>query len=154
MYPALRFIALLVGGLAFVSSASANEEFRTHLSDEENVPAFESPTNGQGQALFKLNGDGELSYKLIVATLPNAVAAHIHCGAVGVAGPVGVTLFLGAPGTVSGILAQGPILAPDAGNACGWVDIDDVVDALESGDTYVNVHTLQSLTGEIRGQIF
>jgi hypothetical protein len=28
-----------------------------------------------------------------------------------------------------------------------------VIDALDSGDTYVNVHTLQSLPGEIRGQV-
>ena len=50
-------------------------------------------------------------------------------------------------------LAQGPILAPDTNNGCGWLDVADVIDALGSGDTYVNVHTLQSLPGEIRGQV-
>ncbi len=50
-------------------------------------------------------------------------------------------------------LAQGPILAPDPNNGCGWRDVIDIIDALESGDTYVNVHTLQSLPGEIRGQV-
>jgi hypothetical protein len=54
---------------------------------------------------------------------------------------------------MSGTLAQGPILAPDTNNACGWLDLADVIDALDSGDTYVNVHTLQNLPGEIRGQV-
>ena len=55
--------------------------------------------------------------------------------------------------------------APDPGNGCGWIDLDDVVTALESGDTYVNVHTNDGVAppdtgpgdfpgGEIRGQNF
>ena len=96
---------------------------------------------------------GGMSYKLITAGLPTTVAAHIHCGASGTTGPVGVTLFVGAL-TVNGILAQGPIVAPDAANLCGWGDIMDVRDAIESGDTYVNVHTVQNMfMGDIRGQL-
>lgn len=149
-----RTVAGLVASLAVAHTAAAGDLFRAHLSDAENVPAFESPTHAQGQVLVKQKTNGELSYKLIVASLPNALAAHIHCGADGVAGPIGVTLFASVtPITVNGILAQGPIRAPDAGNACNWSDLDDVLDALASGDTYVNVHTLQSLPGEIRGQL-
>jgi hypothetical protein len=153
---ASRLIPVLAAWLAFAAPANANDKFRAHLSDGENVPAFDSPTNAQGQVLVKIGRDGGLHYKLIVANLQNAFAAHIHCGPVGVAGPIGVTLFATLPSgavSVNGILAQGPILAPDAENACGWTDIDDVLDALDSGDTYVNVHTLQSFPGEIRGQL-
>ena len=57
------------------------------------------------------------------------------------------------PTTVNGILAQGKIENPDANNGCGWADLAVVVTAMESGDTYVNVHTLQNPGGEIRGQI-
>ena len=56
-------------------------------------------------------------------------------------------------GLTHGMLAHGEILAPDFVNGCGWVTLDDVIDALESGDTYINIHTLQSLSGEIRGQV-
>ena len=85
-------------------------------------------------------------------------ASHIHCGAVGVNGPVGVTLFFTPPpnlGRVDGILAQGTITAPDpVANGCGWADLAAVETALRSGDTYVNVHTLPGTpSGEIRGQI-
>ncbi len=137
--------------LVLGSQAWAGGNFTAHLNGGAQVPPFD--TQAQGQFIGKLRAGGELSYKLIVANLMNIVAAHIHCAGEGVNGFVGVTLFAGSPVTLSGILAQGPILAPDANNACGWVDVDDVIDALESGDTYINVHTLQSLPGEIRGQV-
>jgi len=67
-----------------------------------------------------------------------------------------------ARGTVNGTLAQGTITAPDPGNACGWTDLAAVVAALQSGNTYVNVHTNDGVApantgpgdfpgGEIRG---
>ena len=93
---------------------------------------------------------------MIAANIDNVVAAHIHCGAVGVNGPVGVTLFLGPAnqGAQNGILAQGTITAPDSGNGCGWADLAAVEAALRSGSTYANVHTLPGTpSGEIRGQI-
>ena len=161
MRRAFRLIPLLACCLGFASPALAGGFFKADLSDAENVPPFTSDTNAEGRfaaALFH----GKLRYTLNVSNLPNAFAAHIHCGAEGAAGPPGVTLFLTNPGaavTLNGTIAHGPILAPDRSplpdveNPCGWEDLDDVVDALRSGDTYVNVHTLQSLAGEIRGQI-
>ena len=94
-----------------------------------------------------------VSQTVVIARAQNVVAAHIHCAPEGVNGPVGVTLFLGAPVSMAGVLTRGPILAVDAGNLCGWLDLDDLIDAMESGDTYVNVHTLQNVGGEIRGQL-
>jgi hypothetical protein len=134
------------------ASAGGNDNsFVASLKGRTEVPSFD--TNGQGTVHVRVDMDGDMSYKLIVANLPNVVAAHIHCAPVGVNGPVGVTLFFGAPVTANGILAQGPIDAPDFENLCGWESLDDVLVALASGDTYVNVHTLQSLPGEIRGQL-
>jgi hypothetical protein len=47
---------------------------------------------------FKLReGRAALEFKVNVANIENVFAAHIHCGAVGVNSPVGVTLFMGAP---------------------------------------------------------
>ena len=84
-----------------------------------------------------------LDYKVNVANIENVFAAHIHCGAAGVNGPVGVTLFVGTPGggRIDGTLAEGTITAPDPGNGCGWADLAAVVAAMNSGNTYVNVHT-------------
>ena len=136
---------------AVAAPASAGN-FVAHLDQKETVPPALVETNAEGQMIVK-ERDGELSFKLLVAGIQNAVAAHIHCGDVGVAGPVGVTLFLSFPIDVNGILSQGPILAPDPDNACGWEDNFDVIDAIEAGQAYVNIHTLQNLLGEIRGQL-
>jgi CHRD domain len=145
------------------STLSQTKRFRTHLSGGEEVPARD--TLAQGQAKFKVTDEG-LRFKLNVANIDNVFAAHIHCGAVGVNGPVGVTLFMGSPasGRFSGTLATGTITAPDPGNGCGWSDLDAVLAAIESGNTYVNVHTNDGDAtpnegpgdfpgGEIRGQI-
>ncbi len=54
--------------------------------------------------------------------------------------------------------------ALDAGNVCGWTDLDAVIAAMESGNAYVNVHTNDGVNppntgpgdfpgGEIRGQL-
>jgi hypothetical protein len=130
--------------------APASQNFRAPMSGAEEVPPVD--TEAVGVAIFKHRADG-LRFKVNVANIDAVVFAHIHCGAVGVNGPVGVTLFHGGPVDVNGTLAAGVITAPDPGNACGWVDVDDVVEALRSGDTYVNVHTLANLAGEIRGQV-
>ena len=156
------FIALALVGLAV---ASEQLNFQTHLNGDGEVPA--RLTGAQGQAVLKLSDDAsELSFKLIVANIDNVFAAHIHCGVTGVNGPVGVTLFAGAPagGRFSGVLSEGTATAPDPGNGCGWTSIADVVAALRSGAAYVNVHTNDGVAppntgagdfpgGEIRGQV-
>jgi hypothetical protein len=158
-------LTFALGLLALGPSASAGDNFVAPLSGDEEVPARVTPASGV--AKFKLREDGTaLLFKVNVTDIDNVVAAHIHCGAVGVNGPVGVTLF-GAPpagGAVEGTLAEGTITAPDPGNACGWVDLAAVLAAMESGATYVNVHTNDGVAppntgpgdfpgGEIRGQI-
>jgi Cu/Zn superoxide dismutase len=151
--------------LALAPTAQAGDNFVATLSGDQEVPPRD--TQAVGVATFKLReDDAALRFKLNVANLDNAVAAHIHCGAVGVNGPVGVTLFMGAPagGRVNGTLAEGTITAPDAGNLCGWADLAAVLAAIGTGDTYVNVHTNDGVAppntgpgdfpgGEIRGQI-
>jgi hypothetical protein len=66
-----------------------------------------------------------------------AAAAHIHTGARGKSGPVIV-----------------PLCAPCKSGAKGQATVDaSVVSALETGRTYVNVHTAKNPAGEIRGQL-
>ena len=66
-----------------------------------------------------------------------AIAAHIHSGVRGKPGPVIV-----------------PLCAPCRSGARGQTKVDvSVVSALESGRTYVNVHTKKNQAGEIRGQL-
>jgi hypothetical protein len=163
----MRRIILLIAmlGLTLAPSALAGDNFVATLSGDEEVPVRD--TQAVGVAKFKLrDGGAALTFKVNVANIDNTVAAHIHCGAVGVNGPVGVTLFTGPPatGTLNGTLAEGTITAPDPGNGCGWANLAAVLAAIESGTAYVNVHTNDGVAppntgpgdfpgGEIRGQI-
>ena len=156
---------LALGLLALAPSALAGDNFVATLSGGQEVPARD--TQAVGVATFKLREDGTaLRFKVNAANIDNAFAAHIHCGAVGVNGPVGVTLFMGSPagGAVNGTLAEGTITAPDPGNACGWTNLAAALAAMGSGATYVNVHTNDGVDppntgpgdfpgGEIRGQV-
>jgi len=159
-------LALLVFTSGVLASSSDSKNFVAQLRGADEVPSRD--TLARGNAIFQLNDDGTvLSYRLIAANIDNVVASHIHCGAAGVSGPVGVNLFTGgAPGSgrFDGVLASGAIVAPNPGNACGWVTLEDVVDAMLSGNTYVNVHTSDGVDpantgpgdfpgGEIRGQV-
>jgi glucose/arabinose dehydrogenase len=126
--------------------------FRADLSGAEEVPPVE--TDATGLATFEANrAETAVRYTLSVRNIEDVLAAHIHCAPAGENGPVGVTLFSGGPVTVEGLLARGTITEPDAGNGCGWTSVGDVIAALRSGDTYVNVHTAANPPGEIRGQI-
>lgn len=169
MKPLYLFLVVAMSGLLMAGAASAappdSSNFVAVLSGAEEVPARD--TLARGTATFQVSADGtEVSYRLIVANIENAFAAHIHCGAQGVNGPVGVTLFVspGASGRVDGVLSQGMFTGPDAGNACGWADLAAVLTAVKSGNTYVNVHTNDGVAppntgagdfpgGEIRGQV-
>jgi hypothetical protein len=113
------------------AAAAAGDNFVAKLSGGQEVPTRD--TQAVGVAKFKLREDGAvLLFKVNVANIDNTVAAHIHCGDVGVNGPVGVT---------NGTLAEGTITAPDVGNACGWTDMTAVLAAVTDGGAYVNVHT-------------
>ncbi|MBK8902331.1 MAG: PQQ-dependent sugar dehydrogenase [Anaerolineaceae bacterium] len=126
--------------------------FRADLTGAEEVPPVD--TDAEGIATFQTNAaETAVRYELRVRNIEDVLAAHIHCAPVGENGPVGVTLFSGGPVTVQGVLARGTITSPDPGNSCGWITVADVVAALRSGDTYVNVHTAAHPPGEIRGQI-
>ena len=158
-------VMLALGLLALAPAAVAGDNFVATLSGGQEVPARD--TQARGVATFKLREDGAaLAFKVNVANIDNVFAAHIHCGAVGVNGPVGVTLFMGTPagGAFDGTLAEGTITAADPGNGCGWTDLASILAAIESGNTYVNVHTNDGVDppntgpgdfpgGEIRGQV-
>jgi hypothetical protein len=155
MRKAFGGLAALLLALAIVGIATASDEqknFVATLSGDQEVPARDTPATG----VAKVN----------VENIENVVAAHIHCGAVGVNGPVGVTLFTGSPanGPFDGTLAEGTITAADPGNGCGWTDLASILAALRAGNTYVNVHTNDGVApantgpgdfpgGEIRGQV-
>lgn len=142
-----------------VSAAKKDQRnFRANLKGENEVPAVE--TNAQGQAMFKLSKDGEsIHYKLIVSNIENVLMAHIHNAPAGENGGIVVWLYPSSPpaqpieGRFQGVLAEGIITADDLSGALDEGTLEDLLDEMRAGNTYVNVHTEQNPGGEVRGQI-
>jgi hypothetical protein len=149
-------VILVMGAMGAVWAVQ-EKNFRTHLNGGQEVPANSSI--GQGQAIFKVDGD-EISFKLLTANLDGITQAHIHCGEPNENGPVVVFLFgLAPPTDNNGILSQGTFDAGDftptsARPACADIDtVAELVEAMASGEAYVNVHTSLVPGGEIRGNL-
>jgi hypothetical protein len=155
--------------LVLAAPAAAQDpakNFVTHLTGSEEVPARD--TQAQGQAIFRLSADGTtLRYKLIVANIENVVASHIHLGAAGANGPVVAFLYGAVPpggGRIDGVIAEGTITAADLTGPLAGQALSVLIDSMQTGGAYVNVHTNDGIDptntgpgdfpgGEIRGQI-
>jgi hypothetical protein len=172
----LIFVLAIVVSLVTTASVLADSlKFKTKLSGDQEVPpvGVVIDTQARGKAEFKLSKDGtELHYKLSVSRIENAFMAHIHIGPVGVNGPIVVWLFpstapvpgpLGA-GPQHGKLAEGTITAANLVGPLAGHPLSDLIDAIQAGNAYVNVHTNDGIAptntgpgdfpgGEIRGQL-
>ncbi|HJR94684.1 MAG TPA: CHRD domain-containing protein [Gaiellaceae bacterium] len=117
-------------------------QVRTVMNAAQEVPAPSGDvSNARGTfaaSITKSDSGASISWQLAFSGLTgNAGAAHIHSGATGSPGPVVLALC-------------GPCQSPLTGT--GNLT-ESVLDALEAGNAYVNVHTAQNGPGEIRGQI-
>ncbi|GAB4258141.1 MAG: CHRD domain-containing protein [Thermoleophilia bacterium] len=155
----LLLASVLILVLAVPAGAAADKNFRAHLSGGSEVPPVD--TLAQGQAVFQLSSDGtELSYRLIVANIEDVLQAHIHMAPAGSNGPVVAWLYPASPppalipGRFDGVLAVGTITASDLVGPLAGMTLDALLNALEAGNAYVNVHTVDNPGGEVRGQIY
>jgi hypothetical protein len=158
----LTVLGALLLSVSLVSAAVLN--YRAHLSGQYEIP-FVVDTQAQGQAIFQMKDDGTgMSYKVNVANLDNVTMAHIHrMPASGTGnGPIIAWLYPSAPpavlipGTTNGTLAEGVLTDGNVildYNGDGFKNLTDVIDAIEAGDTYVNVHTQANPGGEIHGPV-
>ncbi len=115
-------------------------------------------SEGSGFANYVLTSAGDaIAYTLVVNGLTDVTAAHIHLEDEGAdTGGVVVPLFatdVEAGVASDGILASGLITPEDLTGALAGMTLDDLLNAMEAGETYTNVHTVTNPTGELRGQI-
>jgi hypothetical protein len=129
--------------------------FRAILEGEEEVPPVD--TDAKGAAIFRTSNDEtELNYRLIVGNIEDVTAAHIHLAPRGENGPVVAFLFNPeepTEGITNGVLAEGTITSADLVGPLEGSTLSELIDEMEAGNTYVNVHTVEHPSGEIRGQI-
>ena len=114
-------------------------------------------SNAIGVAEFELNDDGdEMSYDIEVQYIEGVLFAHIHNGNEFENAPIVVTLFNATDGPtdeIDGTLESGTFTAEDFEGPLQGQNMADLVDAIEDGQAYVNVHTEANPPGEIRGTI-
>ena len=134
---------------------AAKYPYKTQLSGKDEVPPVQ--TSATGEAEFTLPANDTMKYRVNVTGISNATAAHIHMGKVGQNGDVIVDL-LNTPSskdkdTAYGMIFRGNISDSSLKGPMQGKTLDDLAAAIESGDTYVNVHTTEHKDGEIRGQL-
>ncbi len=140
------------------SKAAAPETFQARLDPRSEVPPanLDAAASPSGMANFTVSGT-TVAYKLSASGLSSApLMAHIHLGAPGAAGPVIVPLNIAAGASAGTAAGEGTF---DASGVKGKkadgsaMTLDDVLSAMRSGGTYVNLHTANNKPGEVRGQI-
>jgi len=145
---------LLVVLFVSLGIAAGERSFKAGLSGSEVVPPVK--TKAKGEATFQSVKNGnELTYKVVVSDIENVTAAHIHDGKHGKNGPPLGNLFTGPKkeGRFSGTLSEGTITAKDLFGPLSGKSVSHLIQMIEDGHAYVNVHTDKYPNGEIRGQI-
>ena len=155
--------------------AQGNSSFTATLSGKEVVPPVE--TGGTGMTNFEVS-DNSISYQINVLNAGKITSVEIHKGAAGTNGEAIAIVFKpkNSSGNLRGDLpkigdlpkfsdissttqksssfsASGNINESSLTGPMKGKTISDLISALQSGETYVAVHTEDHPKGEIRGQI-
>ncbi len=141
------------------------KKVRASLVGYSEVPlALSSPGRGSFRATIDRRNQ-EITYVLTYDGLPTAVSqAHIHFGSPSQAG--GISAFLctnlgnGPAGTqacptsgpIRGVLTAAEVVGPSAQGILAG-EFLELVEAIGARTAYVNVHTSEYASGEIRGQL-
>jgi CHRD domain-containing protein len=151
-----------------VAPVSAGE-IKAKLSGYEEAPLTIN-SDGSGEFRAKINKDKTaIDYTLTYQDLSSSVTqAHIHFGRTAIAGqivlflctnltpPVGVPTPQLCPdsGTITGTLTAADVIPrPTQGIDAGAAGFAEMLDAIREHAAYVNVHTTNFPSGEIRDQL-
>lgn len=168
--------ALLVPAFSLALAAQGDDAdtFSARLRGLNEVPPVATEATGTFSATLSSDGT-TLTYKETYTNLNAPILfSHIHFGFPREA--TGIMVFLCGPaagaqggpptgtpnpppcqgttsGTVTGSVTAANVIGPNAQGITPGVDFAKVVQALREGAAYVNVHTMRSPSGEIRGQV-
>ena len=149
--------------------AQGKPDFIATLAGKEVVPPVN--TTGTGIANFEIL-DNSVNYQINVLDTGKITSIQIHNGTMGTNGDVIMTLFKSKDNGTnlienmpkisnmssttqrsSSFSASGNVQASDLTGSLTGKTINDLVLIMQSDGTYVNVHTEDYPTGELRGQI-
>jgi hypothetical protein len=147
----LASLIAVAAGVVMNSAFAQTQKFTASLSGNQEVPPNSS--TAKGWAWFKPTGD-KLGYQINATGLDKVSMAHIHGAKAGANGdPIAMLKVKQTSGPVNGTLAEGNITSSDLMGSLAGKSVSDLVSKMQSGETYVNVHTDANPNGEIRGQI-
>jgi glucose/arabinose dehydrogenase len=134
---------------------------QTEFSAELSGAAAGTDSTATGQTLLELNSAGDvISYQLNLQNIENVTQAHIHIAEEpGGNGPPGAWLYPSAPpaqlkpGSFSGVLSEGDITAANLVGPLAGMSIADLLAAILENRAYINIHTQQNPSGELRGSL-
>ena len=161
-------VVLLALGTALAFAQSNISRLKALLTGQEEAPVVLTTGNGTFSAVINKD-ETEITYELNYADLEsNATQAHIHVGQPNVTGGIAVWLCsnLASPptpvgfstpcplrsGTLTGTITGNSIVGP-ASQGLTTGELEQLIKAIRDGNTYVNVHSVNSPGGEIRSQI-
>jgi hypothetical protein len=117
-------------------------------------------SKASGKATFELNKEGTvLEYKITAKDIEDVMMSHIHIAPAGKDGPVAAWLYPSGPppkpkeGKFEGTLAEGKITAESLQGDLKGKPLKALIDKIEAGEAYVNIHTKGKPGGDVRGQI-
>lgn len=143
------------------------DEVVARLQSYQEVPSVSSTASGRFKATID-EGAGTIRYRLSYTGLTGDVRqSHIHFGQHSVNGAITVFLCQTATnadptglapqcpqsGTVTGLIQAANMVPAAAVQGLSPGDFAELVDAIQGGVAYVNVHSSTFPGGEIRGQI-
>lgn len=164
-YSVLALALVLAATPAWAKDDDKATRLAARVTGASEVPAVSTPGRGVFRATIDETArviEYEFSFEGLQA---NVLQSHIHfaqknvnggimvwlCGSATNPGPAG-TQACPQSGTITGTILPSNILTISTqGLATG--EFEELVAALRAGLAYVNVHTVQSPGGEIRGQI-
>jgi len=161
-----RSLMILIFSLVLLNPITAlADSSKASLNGFEEVPSVSTDATGKFKAKLKKKSD-EIEYKLSYTDVESFVRfAHIHFAQKGGNGGIAVWLCDNTgtgpartpscpegAGTVEGVITANDVVGPgNQGIMAG--EFDRLVEAIDVGATYVNVHSDDFPSGEIRGQI-
>jgi hypothetical protein len=151
--------AVMANLLAAPIANSQTERFSARLGGENEVPPIN--TAGSGEFLMEIV-DSNITFSLTFSDLSSDLSvAHLHFAPTKVGG--GVMIFLcgggGQPdcpvatsGTITGTITAANVTGPTT-QGIDVGDLDSALEAVRTRLSYVNMHTTNFASGEIRGQV-
>lgn len=136
-YDRARGVTAWIGaGLLLFTGSVLAKDVKVTLTGAEETPPVSTSASGAGK--ISIGKDHTVKGSIKTSGI-DGLAAHIHVGAPGQSGPPIITLTKGADGTWT--VPEGSKLS------------DEQFASFTGGNLYVNVHSAEHKSGEIRGQL-